>query len=758
MAAPEVLSSTETASLEMEVMDDTFPSSSWRIRDMAEELLYKRSIDPSSSPEKNLPLQNTMSMSTHFDTDTSLARIRRDKIGVVRKSFGAAADAVLESLQIVHDQASENETVNDEDLPSILTDVKKLETMRAKSFERAHDNKDVAKRKAAFESSSSSGMGSNGTKGKKGEAAKKSDAPKFTRNTPASSAAALDARLTNSRAILCTAANVAFEALTPQLSGLEVDVVNIPQNPNKNTESKSTVNMGAVVVEAQTLGQRIEAVAENAARRSARRYQYRKDNLRYDRPKKSILQVRNPFAWKDGDEEDEDGIQEQEHIFRPSEEAITTAWANVCLPRLISIFHTGVGHAAFHDVNWATRHGRISNMLEKLSKEDGDFGPHLIVTVEPDVDRFAQEFRAVNSHLRLMSTVNTESLRALRYTGTVEQRTKLRKQFPEATGLPDAPFHVIITSYAHFLQDYLHFCQMPFEVAIIDDGVSWMAAAQGDPNSKLATVWDSAMWSKNDHQMGLAGAFHKDWDFSVEKFDEETVKQAWIGLTARHRVVTSSTLRVQQRSGTDLLPVSGLVNFIAPHYADTVREEWDRSRITTDNPSMQHFRTLLTRSIVVHDPEGENQDAHQLAIRALQGELPVSERSEDPQVPDLISDELFVSDGKVAQSRRSALQWLGTPEESWLRYELGFVSFQQILEAMKASHVHGHLCEEIVTASSTTSTGATGQVAGTLAYRLAVRCGRHFGSEQVGTVHRGCCCPSLSSLYFILTRRVLFTR
>jgi hypothetical protein len=407
---------------------------------------------------------------------------------------------------------------------------------------------------------------------------------------------------------------------------------------------------------------------------------------------------------------------------------MTASWANACLPRLMSILHTGVGHAVYHDVNWSTRHGRIANLLEELSREDNDFGPHLIVTVEPDVERFAQEFRAVNSHLRLMSTVNTECLRALRYTG--EHRTKLRKQFPDATGLPDAPFHVIITSYAHFLQDYLHFCQLPFEVVIMDDGVSWMAAAQGDPNSPIGTVWDGAIWSKNDHQMGLAGAFYKDWDYSMEEFDEETVKEAWIGLTARHRVVTSSTARVQQRSSADLLPVSGLVNFVAPHYADTVREEWDRSRITTDAASMKHFRKLLTRSLVVHDPESEEQDVYQLAIQALQGDLPVPYKSEDPDVPELILDEDFVSAGKVAHSRRSALQWLGTPEESWLRYELGFVNFEHILAAMKVSNVHGHLCEEIVTASSTTSSGATGQVTGTLAYRLALRCGRNFGSEQ----------------------------
>jgi hypothetical protein len=730
MAALEAFSAAESGSL-MEVDNaEASPVSSWRIRDMATELLNSR---PNESAFRK-PRGQKMSASSHFDIDTCLARIRRDKTPVVRNAFEAAATAILESLEKEEktDPDPDNESVNLEDLPDIVQDFKKVDALRSTSFARAHDNKDWAKRKpVALESPIKA------TAKTKKVVEKKSEAPKFTRNTPASSASALDARLTSSRAILCTAANVAFEALTPPLPGLEVDVSDVPQNPNRKDgkdgggATKSTVaNMGQVVVEAQTVGQRVESVADNAARRSARRYQYRKDDLRYDKPKKSFLQVKNPFAWKDDDSDSEAEEEEYEHTFRPSEESMTEVWANSCLPRIMSVLQTGVGHAVYHDIQWSSRHGRIANLLEELSREDNNFGLHLIVTTQPDVDRFSQEFRGVNSHLRLLSTVNTESLRALRYTGTAEQRTKLRKQFPEATGLPEAPFHVIVTSYANFLQDYLHFCQTPFEVVIMDDGVSWMAAAQSDPNSPIGVLWDSAIWSKSDQQIGLAGVFNKDWDYSTEEFDEDTVKEAWIGLTARHRIITASTLRIQQRNSVDLVPVSGLVNFVAPHYADVVREEWDRSRISSDAASMEHFRRLLTRSFVVHDPDSDQQDIYQLAMQALEGKLPPVDRSEDPEVPDLIPDDTFVQDGKVAYSRRSALQWLGPYEESWIRYELGLVSFQHILEAMKVSGVHGHMCEEVVTASSTTSSGATGQVAGTLAYRLAVRCGRHFGSEQ----------------------------
>lgn len=260
-----------------------------------------------------------------------------------------------------------------------------------------------------------------------------------------------------------------------------------------------------------------------------------------------------------------------------------------------------------------------------------------------------------------------------------------------------------------------------------------MAAANGDSNSPIGTLWDGALWSKNDHQMGLAGSFHKDWDFTKDEFDEQAVKEAWIGLTARHRVLTSSNMQErQQKASFDSVPVSGLVNFVIPHYADATREEWDRSRITTDANNMKHFRRLLTRSTVVHDSGAGDQSLYQLALKALRGELPAMDSlsTNDPDVPKRFSDEDFVYDGKIAHSRRGALQCLGRIQDSWLRYELGSVSFKPILNAMKASTVCGHLCEEIVTASSTTSSGATGQVTGTLAYRLALRCGRHFGSEQ----------------------------
>jgi hypothetical protein len=336
----------------------------------------------------------------------------------------------------------------------------------------------------------------------------------------------------------------------------------------------------------------------------------------------------------------------------------------------------------------------------------------------------------MSNHVRLITTNESKSLNVLAYTGSKKRRRNLRRYFSKGTGLPEAPYHVIVTSYASFLEDYFHFCQLPFEVVVLDDGVSWMAAAQGDQNSAIGSIWDGAIWSENDHQVGLAGTAFKPWDFTQDKLSEATSKEAWIGLTARHRVMTSSILRIQQRQSLDLAPVSGIVDFVAPHFSDVVREEWDRSKIASDASSMEHFRQLVARSIIVHHAESSERDTHSLALLALNGNLPSSDRSHYAPVPRVVSEDEFISKGMVAFSRRSCLLWLGAQEKSWLRYELGKTSVRHILDAMKITNNHGAVCEEITTASSTTSSGATGQVAGTMAYRLAVRCGRYFGSEQ----------------------------
>lgn len=364
----------------------------WRLRDAATQLLEERRIEPES-------MQNPK-MSSNFDADTCLARLRRDKAAVIRKSFELAASCIIESLDRTDDE-DDIESVNEEHLPLELQDIPNLEKLRNESLERSRNNKEYAKRKTV----ESKAAGPKTTPGKSKTNKKADTAPKFTRNTPASSAAALDARLTSSHAILCTAANVAFEALTPGIPGISIDVSDVPQNPTKNADStaSSVGNMGAVVVEAQALGRRIESVATNAALRTARRYQFRKENLRYDRSPTSVLQVRNPFAWKDDDdlEMSTDDDHDEHHAFNPKDDSITNSWNDVCLPRFMSILQKGVGHAFYHDVDWKNRHGRISSLLQELASQDSNFGPHLIITVEPDVERFAREFRALNRYVSL---------------------------------------------------------------------------------------------------------------------------------------------------------------------------------------------------------------------------------------------------------------------------------------------------------------------------------------------------------------------
>lgn len=790
------------------------------------ENLHKADDDEGESERPTSALEGNNSKKMLPSLLEDIERLQEMRVESMERAH-ANKDLGKRRIAVAKEQEKERKLQNKKQAGSVqktgkaTSDNANSKTMSASSEtkEKVEDGSNVAASTSANSKDATikSETGDNNSKAASGVPTKKTPKippapPKFTRNTPASSASALEARLTGSRAILCTAANVAFDSLTPALPEWEViDVADVPQNPATNKSTTSTKsegehsttsesgkieddhrnksatvpNMGPVIIEAQTLGKRIENVATNAVRRSKRRFRFRKDNIRFGNKNSTssghsigtegFRILENPFAWKDSDDEDMVDSRESNPMEVDENATIVTAdslsgmdtseisetWGKVCIPRLLSILQTGVGNAILHDVMWSTRYCRIANLLHEISlmtedsgnsidkmdsNPDRNYGPHLIVTVEPDVEKFTKEFKAPNSHLRLMSTVDESSLRALAYKGTKNERRKLRKQFPHATGLQDASFHVIVVSYADFLTDYIHFCQTPFEVVILDDGVSWMAAAHNDPNSPIATVWEDALFSKNDHQMGLAGTVLKDWDYSADIIDDETLKDVWIGLTARHRLVTSSKLRVENpRSPADLLPVPGLLSFALPHFSDAVKEEWDRSRISNDASSMSHFRRLLTRSVVVHDPsssdivvkseEGEapptkSNSIYDLAMSALKGEMPESIRSKNfPVVPKEISDDSFISDGKVASSRRSALQWLGSLEDSWLRYELGSVSFQHILVAMKTSLNYGHICEEITTASSVAS-GATGQIIGNLAFKLGVRSGKSFSSEQ----------------------------
>ena len=746
----------------------------------------------------------TLATTDSFHVEASLAYLQLKKRQVIQSAFSAAAATVLDALSKKAKGLTEGDS-DDEDgihnkepipnLPQSLADRAELIRIRDNALTRSLENREFAKKKvvkatttpiAATSGDNASVAGSaaassqvvppSNRKRKAEEVAPdtavssssaptSSNAPdaskdgntsasnktttlrKFTRNTPASSAAALDHRFTNSRAILCAAGNIVMAALTPDLPGHELEPNDVPQ------KKKETVNLGAVMVDASVYAERSIAKAENSAKRTRQRYEYRRKNALYtfssnDNSNKHYMKIPSLFGWSENDDVNQSSpwadyrFEEKDFIpYQPNRLALTDSWRDTCLPRLQAILEKGVGHAIYHDLEHSTRHARLADFLKNPCSHKGNgakegvFGPHLIVTTQPDTIKFAKEFHDMRSHIRLVldrDDENDNEMRVMLYDGTKSERRKMRKFFSEASGLSEDTFHVIVVSYTNLLKDYLHFCQMAFDIVILDDGASWMAASHGDPNSSIATVWEKGIWSGHQH-VGLAGTFGataNKWDFSADEVGEEAIKDACMGLTARHRVMTASHMVAAQRSSLELLPVSGLVSFLEPDFAAVVQEEWDRSNISKDAESMQHFRRLVARSMVLHGDDFEDGDIFETTLDALEGKLGAAEKTDDTPVPFYMADEDFVSADKATHSRRSCLNWLGTSSVDWLRYELGKADFRPILEAMKLSSKHGHFCEEITTASSTTSSGVNGQVAGTMAYRLAICCERHFGSEQ----------------------------
>ncbi len=708
----------------------------WRLRDAAQQLKDDR-LDLWEETVLRVPL-----VSTRFDHEAAEYK-RRALKDILPSIFDIAATTLIDAIEKQSYLKGEKDKDDEEDedfaskLPEKLLEYKELQKKRIDCLRRSHENKKHAKRKSVKEEESQADENIRKTEttasvpkiSVESAAPASSEGPKFTRNTPASSAAALDFRFTSSRAILCAAGNMAWTTLTP---GNDIDILAVPQNPEMGKKPTSNINLGAVVIEAQTLGQRTIQVVQNAIRRSDLR---RRNRLDYaaSLSQPGFLKLPNLFDWRERHQaiisDDDDSDHEMEHsiAYQPNDAAITEWWRNKCRNRFMSILEKGAGHAIYQDLDWKNRHGRIADILRDR------MGPHLIITTEPEVELYAQEFLTVQEHLGLITANESRSLRALPYGGTKGNRRQWRRYFSQANGLPDSPFHVLITSYKNFLEDYLHFCQIPFDITVVDQGVRLMAAAQSDTNSSIHSLWDTGIFSTNDQHIGVAGTpIFKEWDFQLDSIPANIAKEAKVGLTTRHRVVTTSTFATHQRNNLEAATVSGLVSFVLPHFADCVREEWDRSRIASDADSMDHFRRLVSRSMVIHhNGDIEETNMEKIAVESLSGSLGSDDSSSSRPVPRVVTDEEFVSSGKVSSSRRWTLTWLGSNlEKSWLRYELGNAKLEPILDVMKLSQTHGHLCEEVTTASSTTSSGASGQVAGTLAYRMAVCCGRHFGSEQ----------------------------
>ena len=754
----------------------TFTSSAatsrpWRLREAAHFLLDERGVEDGDDPQKV-----SMYLTTEFDTNLAL------DLETVQRTFHNAAlhvvhclkHPVVDKIDDDEDDRIAAEANNTDtyvrmddipDLPVAFVQARQiLQKARRASMQRALDNKEWTKRRAprptkykpvpvatmstaAATEVKSTAAASAATTPKNGKgktetattpklkvAKTKDNEPspktkKFTRNTPASSLAALDQRYTNSRAILCAAGNLV-------LSGGLVDPADVPQKDK-------IANMGQVVVDATVYSRRTLTMAENSRRRAQWRYQFRnkpnKDTENEDDIPFVRLPIPNLFSkerqWLDSLWEATSAKPMLE--FQPQTAALTAAWQRLGRPALQQILDTTC-NALYYDTQWNSRHGRLGAFLRLRQVQKDDWGPHLIVTTQPDVDAFAAEFYDWRTFL----DPTKRGLRACRYTGNAEERLMLRRVWSKAGGWPTDAVHVVILSYATFLKDYIHFCQMPWGTVLLDDGASWMATSQGDPNSSLAALWEQAIWSKNDHFTGLAGTTLSRWNFEMLDWQENItsdnapLKEAFIGLTARHRVLTASRMSVKQKQSKELLPVSGVVSFVAPHFAAVVKEEWDRNNIIKDTACMDHFRKLVARFTVVHhsSPSEEPEtDMTALAVRALEGRLPLQDLGPKPLAPSEISDEAFSNADKTTFSRRTCLSWLGNGKFC-LRYELGKAKFKPIFEVIKISNKHGP-CEEITTASSLTNSGASGQLVGSQAYRLAVRCNRHFGSDQGMRIH-----------------------
>jgi hypothetical protein len=440
--------------------------------------------------------------------------------------------------------------------------------------------------------------------------------------------------------------------------------------------------------------------------------------------------------------------------YQPNVNAITYEWKTYCRPHLMSLLHENdIGNAIYIDVQWSTRHSRIADLFytqkqthrssngrgnNSIYDNDNDvwyydnYGPHLIVTTENEVQRFAQEYYPWDHPTRIFGNNDTNleekrdhTLYALTYRGTKKQRRRLRKLFTNATGIASASFHVVITSYDYFMEDWLHFCQIPFDTVVLDDGVPWLAVKEA--NSTLGIVWSSAIFSANDQFNGLAGTTNKEWDFSRDIISEAAIKEAWIGLTAKHRIATGSTMAISNEQSTDCVPVSNLLEFLTPQFFSDIKDDWDKSKASSDAITSDHFRKLLSRFIAVYYDKSPIPEMAVLSESAIFGTLESPDRTNEKIVPTMYTWDDFIESGKALQ--RSVLRWLGPSQTSWIRYALGKANLEYIVDSMKLSQYFGPLCEVITTSSSLTAAGATGQVSGVAAFRLAVRCGRHFGSE-----------------------------
>lgn len=704
----------------------------WRLRQAADKILEGR-------PTVNA----TKAHWKRFTAPTSPQLQVRHGNWAVQQAFEFAASSILNAMRNSDQIESEDEDDNDddEDWKNDLPQQKPSSADRLAVLQQVWETNHSSNNGTSSTNTNSNNNNNVGSKKEHNQQQQQQPSTKkFSRNTPASSASSLDSRLQGSRIMLCGAGNWAISHLTP---GPDIRS-NILQDVQSS--SSSTMNWGALTLEAQTAGERAVAVALNAVRRARQRYEYRrrsvvevKDAWKLASLRRVLASAKNTTlsnqldastndAQPDNNQDSDDDDIPMEYSYNPDDAAVTHMWQSVARPRFLKILGTGTGHAIYHDVQWSTRHGRVTDLLQHFSAAESSYGPHLILTTQPDVMQFANQFRRHYWWEASDEDANAPDLYVLPYHGTPKERQALRRDFSHANGLANSSFHVLVTSYKMFFADYVHFTALPWDVVVVDDGLAWLAAGR---DADLGKIFDDGLFSTADHHIGLAGTMHSSpgWDFTAADQPDAPL----VGLTAKHRILTASGFHQfrPMRATNEFVPVAALLEFLVPQFVATVREEWDRSKIATDTNSMNHFRKLVARSIVVHhEDDATDTEENTLVLQALTGKLASVDRVNDPAVPHVVPDDDFVGAKKIQFSRRTALQWLGTsPNHSWLRYELGIADFTPILELMKSATDPRLTCEEIATASSTTSSGATGQIAGSMAFRLAVRCGRHFVSE-----------------------------
>ena len=504
------------------------------------------------------------------------------------------------------------------------------------------------------------------------------------------------------------------------------------------------------------------------------------------------LVVPNPFIVSPGSTDAEDSSTGSAAITVTKDTPVAikkldnndTEWTDTCLPRLLDVMSKGAGHAVVHDMQWTERSVRVANLLQNLARQQpassssttpreaySNYGPHLIVTSSgDDFDKFASVFGQLGSgvHSSIFKKDDGEEvddviLRALPYQGSKKQRRQLRKHFgslmPSSgshfaflAGLRDSPFHVIITTYSVLMEDYAHFCQIPFQVVVLDDGMSWLGCSQADPSGKLGEVWNTGLWNNTDFGAGRAGQGSKSWNFSKDVVEAEKKPKSssssssssssaitegsrsssgkpLIGLTARHRILLASNMHTHYRDSTFKAPVLGLLSFLAPQFADTIKSDWEKSRIFSCKMSMTYIRSMLARLIVIYGRSfigDDPNDLMALSLKALDGKLPLRSMNPTTSQEDEGLDELVKSQ-KIVVTRKFAVAWFRP--FSAIRKETSLMSLDPILSAVKKANAKGFVCEEIATTSSLTPAGAGGSIVGISAYRPAARCGRCFNSE-----------------------------